>query len=38
LILRRVRQRPFALEHLAEITAINPAAARRTFDEMLLLY
>ena len=35
LILRRVRQRPFMLEHLAEITAIDPAAAGRAPEEML---
>jgi hypothetical protein len=29
LILRRVWQQPFVLEHLAEITAIDPAIARR---------
>jgi hypothetical protein len=34
LILRRVWQRPFVLEHLAEITAIDPAAARLAFDEV----
>ncbi len=28
-ILRRVWQRPFVLEHLVEITAIDPAIARR---------
>jgi hypothetical protein len=31
----RVRQRPFVLEHLAEITAIEPAAVGRAADEML---
>jgi hypothetical protein len=35
LILRRVRQRPFVLEHLAEITAIDPAIAGGASDEML---
>jgi hypothetical protein len=35
LVPRRVRYRPFMLEHLAEITAIDPAAAGRTPDEML---
>jgi hypothetical protein len=35
LILRGVRQRPFVVKHLAEITAINPSAAGRTFEEML---
>jgi hypothetical protein len=35
LILRRVRQRPFVLEHLAEIAAIDPAAAGGAPDEML---
>ena len=35
LILRRVWQRPFVLEHLAEITAIDPAIAGRTSDEMV---
>jgi len=34
LILRRVRERTFVLEHLAEITAIEPAAAGRTADEV----
>jgi hypothetical protein len=34
LILRRVRYRPFVFEHLAEITAIDPASAGRA-DEML---
>jgi hypothetical protein len=28
-------QRPFVLEHLAEIAAINPAAAGRAPDEVL---
>jgi hypothetical protein len=28
-------QRPFVLEHLAEIAAIDPAAARRAPDVML---
>jgi hypothetical protein len=28
-------QRPFVLEHLSKIAAINPAAAGRTADEML---
>ena len=35
LILRRVRQRPFVLEHLAEITAVDPAATGQTSEEML---
>ena len=35
LILRRVWRRAFVLEHLAEITAIDPAAAERPADEML---
>jgi len=35
LILRRVRQRPFVLEHLAEIAAIDPAIAGRALDVML---
>jgi hypothetical protein len=35
LILRRVRQRPFVLKDLAQITAINPAAAGRAFDKVL---
>jgi hypothetical protein len=35
LILRRVRQRPFVLEHLAEIAAIDPAIAGRAPDEVL---
>jgi hypothetical protein len=30
-----MRQRPFVLEHLAEITAIDPAATGWTSDEML---
>ena len=34
LILHRVRQRPFMLEHLAEITAIDPAIAGETADEV----
>jgi hypothetical protein len=34
LILRRVRQRAFVLEDLAEITAIDPAAAGWASDEM----
>jgi hypothetical protein len=36
-ILRRVWQRIFVLEHLAEIAAIDPTAACRTADEMLCL-
>jgi hypothetical protein len=35
LILCRVRQRPFVLEHLAEITAIDQAIAGGAPDEML---
>jgi hypothetical protein len=35
LILCRVWQRPLVLEDLAEITAIDPAAAGRAWDEML---
>ncbi len=35
LILRGVRQRPFVLEHLAEIAAIDPAIAGRAADEMV---
>jgi hypothetical protein len=35
LILHRVRQWAFVLEHVAEITAVDPAAARRAPDEML---
>ena len=35
LILRRMRQGTFVLEHLAEIAAINPAVAGRAFDEVL---
>jgi hypothetical protein len=35
LILRRVRQRPVVLVHLAEITAIDPAIAGEAPDEML---
>ena len=34
LILRRVRQRPFVLEHLAEITTVDPAAAGRAPEEL----
>jgi hypothetical protein len=30
-----MRQRPFVLEHLAEITAIDPAAAGWAADEVL---
>ena len=30
-----MRQRPLVLEHLAEITAVDPAAAGRAPDEML---
>jgi hypothetical protein len=30
-----VRQRPFVLEDLAEITAVDPAATRRAPNEML---
>ena len=35
LILHRVWERAFLLEHLAEITAIDPTAAGRAADEML---
>jgi hypothetical protein len=35
LILRWVRHRPFVLGHLAEITAIDAAAAGRALDVML---
>src|SRR4051794_10268732 len=35
LILRRMRQRAFVLEHLAEIAAVDPAAATRASDVML---
>jgi 7,8-dihydro-6-hydroxymethylpterin-pyrophosphokinase len=35
LILQRVWERAFVLEHLAEITAIDPTAAGRAADEML---
>jgi hypothetical protein len=35
LILSRVRQWTFVLEDLAEITAVDPAAAGRASDEML---
>jgi hypothetical protein len=35
LILRGGWQRPLVLEHLAEITTIDPAAAGRASDEML---
>jgi hypothetical protein len=34
LILCRVRQRPFVLEHLAKIAAIDPAIAGRASDEV----
>jgi hypothetical protein len=34
-ILRRVRQRPFLLEHLAEIAAIDSAIAGRAPNEVL---
>ena len=30
-----MRQRPFVLEHLTEITAVDPATTGRTSDEML---
>ena len=30
-----MRQRPFVLEDLAEIAAVDPAAAGRTSEEML---
>ena len=35
LILRRMWQRPLVLEHLTEITAVDPATTGRTSDEML---
>jgi len=35
LILRRVWQRPFVLEHLSKIAAVDPAAAGRAPEEML---
>ena len=35
LILRRVRHRPFVLEHLSKITAVDPAAAGGTPKEVL---
>ena len=35
LILCRVRQWPLVLEHLTEITAVDPATTGRTSDEML---
>ena len=35
LIPYRMRQRPFVLDHLTEITAIDPATTGRTPDEML---
>ena len=35
LILRGVRQRPFVLDHLAEIAAIDPAIAGRAAEEMV---
>ena len=35
LILRRMRQWPFVLEHLAKITAVNPAIAGWAPDEMV---
>jgi hypothetical protein len=34
-ILRRMRQRPFVLEHLSKIAAIDPPTAGRTEGEML---
>jgi len=34
-ILRRVWERAFVLEHLAEITAIDPTAAGRAANEVL---
>jgi hypothetical protein len=37
LIFRRMWQRPLVLEDLAEITAIEPAAAGRASDEMLVV-
>jgi hypothetical protein len=36
-ILRRVRQRPFVLEDLSKIAAIDPPAAVRATDEVLSL-
>jgi hypothetical protein len=35
LILRRMWQRPFVLEDLAEIAAVDPAAARWASDEIV---
>jgi hypothetical protein len=35
LILRRMGQRPFVLEHSRQVSAINPPATGRTADEML---
>ena len=35
LILRRVRQWPFVLEHLAEIAAVDPSATGWATDKML---
>ena len=35
LVLRRMRQWPFVLEHLAKIAAVDPAAAGRAADEVL---
>jgi hypothetical protein len=37
LILQRVWERPFVLEHLAEIAAVDPAIAGRGTDEVLSL-
>jgi hypothetical protein len=34
LVLRRMWQRPFVFEYFAEITAVDPAAAGRTADEV----
>jgi hypothetical protein len=37
LILWRVWQRAFVLEHLSKIAAVDPAAAGRASDEMICL-
>jgi hypothetical protein len=37
LILRRVRQWPFVLQHLSKIAAVDPAAAGRALEEMSVL-
>jgi len=35
LVLRRVRQWPFVLDHLAQIAAVDPTVARRAADEII---